>query len=146
MSAFFVVFFSRRRRHTRCALVTGVQTCALPIYESSPFFAFPVKGQYMWRDLERLCAKYHLDWKQPSSFPRTSILASRIGCSHVDATWLPAFVRAVYHANFAEDRDIADDATIHACLRALALDADAISAHAPGPADQTKPRAPGAQA
>src|SRR3546814_15598463 len=54
-------------------------------YESSPFFAFPVKGQYMWRDLERLCAKYHLDWKQPSSFPRTSILASRIGCSPVDA-------------------------------------------------------------
>src|SRR3546814_4923540 len=29
MCAFF--FFSSRRRHTRCALVTGVQTCALPI-------------------------------------------------------------------------------------------------------------------
>src|SRR3546814_13874163 len=28
----FVFFFSSRRRHTRCALVTGVQTCALPIY------------------------------------------------------------------------------------------------------------------
>src|SRR3546814_2307546 len=33
---FFVIvmilfFFSSRRRHTRCALVTGVQTCALPI-------------------------------------------------------------------------------------------------------------------
>src|SRR3546814_6330406 len=27
----FHVFFSSRRRHTRCALVTGVQTCALPI-------------------------------------------------------------------------------------------------------------------
>src|SRR3546814_3837365 len=26
------LFFSSRRRHTRCALVTGVQTCALPIY------------------------------------------------------------------------------------------------------------------
>src|SRR3546814_5571212 len=26
------VFFSSRRRHTRCALVTGVHTCALPIY------------------------------------------------------------------------------------------------------------------
>src|SRR3546814_937884 len=25
-------YFSSRRRHTRCALVTGVQTCALPIY------------------------------------------------------------------------------------------------------------------
>src|SRR3546814_15646990 len=34
MLVIFVVdfFFSSRRRHTRCALVTGVQTCALPIY------------------------------------------------------------------------------------------------------------------
>src|SRR3546814_3583674 len=30
----FVFFFSSRRRHTRCALVTGVQTCALPIYRA----------------------------------------------------------------------------------------------------------------
>src|SRR3546814_14418742 len=29
---FVIFFFSSRRRHTRCALVTGVQTCALPIY------------------------------------------------------------------------------------------------------------------
>src|SRR3546814_10333147 len=28
----FFFFCSSRRRHTRCALVTGVQTCALPIY------------------------------------------------------------------------------------------------------------------
>src|SRR3546814_5841100 len=28
----YYFFFSSRRRHTRCALVTGVQTCALPIY------------------------------------------------------------------------------------------------------------------
>src|SRR3546814_19892677 len=31
MYSFGVFFFSSRRRHTRCALVTGVQTCALPI-------------------------------------------------------------------------------------------------------------------
>src|SRR3546814_3647339 len=29
-------FFSSRRRHTRCALVTGVQTCALPISNKRP--------------------------------------------------------------------------------------------------------------
>src|SRR3546814_7103259 len=29
---FCCFFWSSRRRHTRCALVTGVQTCALPIY------------------------------------------------------------------------------------------------------------------
>src|SRR3546814_18573830 len=32
-------FFSSRRLHTRCALVTGVQTCALPIYVEIPDFA-----------------------------------------------------------------------------------------------------------
>src|SRR3546814_7673541 len=32
-------FFSSRRRHTRCALVTGVQTCALPI---SPLIVTPL--------------------------------------------------------------------------------------------------------
>src|SRR3546814_2804359 len=33
MFVFYVLFFfSSRRRHTRCALVTGVQTCALPIF------------------------------------------------------------------------------------------------------------------
>src|SRR3546814_5458343 len=31
LSVFFFFIFSSRRRHTRCALVTGVQTCALPI-------------------------------------------------------------------------------------------------------------------
>src|SRR3546814_7753317 len=36
----YVFFFSSRRRHTRCALVTGVQTCALPICYPS----FAVRG------------------------------------------------------------------------------------------------------
>src|SRR3546814_5133709 len=32
-----IFFFSSRRRHTRCALVTGVQTCALPIFPPAVF-------------------------------------------------------------------------------------------------------------
>src|SRR3546814_20951363 len=41
---FFVCFFfSSRRRHTRCALVTGVQTCALPIFEAPKPAAEPPK-------------------------------------------------------------------------------------------------------
>src|SRR3546814_6607818 len=32
-----IFFFSSRRRHTRCALVTGVQTCALPISQAGAF-------------------------------------------------------------------------------------------------------------
>src|SRR3546814_11601897 len=34
MYTFFYCFISSRRRHTRCALVTGVQTCALPIWSA----------------------------------------------------------------------------------------------------------------
>src|SRR3546814_6589774 len=41
---FIVVIFSSRRRHTRCALCTGVQTCALPI---SP------THEYVW-DIDKL--------------------------------------------------------------------------------------------
>src|SRR3546814_337773 len=37
-------FFSSRRRHTRCALVTGVQTCALPIYPGTVRRA-PLRGR-----------------------------------------------------------------------------------------------------
>src|SRR3546814_9244950 len=40
----FIFFFSSRRRHTRCALVTGVQTCALPISESDDIKSPPVTG------------------------------------------------------------------------------------------------------
>src|SRR3546814_5519765 len=37
-------FFSSRRRHTRCALVTGVQTCALPIF----FRRRPALARPLW--------------------------------------------------------------------------------------------------
>src|SRR3546814_1646157 len=45
----FVFFFSSRRRHTRCALVTGVQTCALPISDGKH-----VGTWMMARPLDRL--------------------------------------------------------------------------------------------
>src|SRR3546814_2012726 len=35
MCMWLFFFFSSRRRHTRCALVTGVQTCALPISQET---------------------------------------------------------------------------------------------------------------
>src|SRR3546814_2436504 len=48
MSCFFF-FFSSRRRHTRCALVTGVQTCALPIYLAVHRVH---DGRWLWVELE----------------------------------------------------------------------------------------------
>src|SRR3546814_1533118 len=41
-------FFSSRRRHTRCALVTGVQTCALPIYLNNAFRQLGIVKAMSW--------------------------------------------------------------------------------------------------
>src|SRR3546814_8329492 len=46
---FLFFFFSSRRRHTRCALVTGVQTCALPISsDDCAVQAFRLPGRPVW--------------------------------------------------------------------------------------------------
>jgi 2-hydroxychromene-2-carboxylate isomerase len=71
----------------------------------SPFNVHPERGRYMWRDLERLCEKYHLPWLRPSTFPRNSVLAARVACCAGAA--VGPVVRAAFRANFAEDRDIA---------------------------------------
>src|SRR3546814_17827423 len=49
---FFYFFFSSRRRHTRCALVTGVQTCALPISWASTILTSGTSSLSRWWTLE----------------------------------------------------------------------------------------------
>ena len=85
-------------------------------WNDSPFNIYPVKGRYMWRDLERICAAHEIPFRRPSQFPRNGLLAARVACRFSEAPWVPAFVRAVYRANFAEDRDISAPDTIARCL------------------------------
>ena len=88
----------------------------------SPFNLFPAKGRYMWRDLERICAAQGIPFRRPSQFPRNGLLAARVACCFADASWLPGFVRAVYRANFEEDLDISDPATVTRCLASSGQD------------------------
>jgi 2-hydroxychromene-2-carboxylate isomerase len=103
-------------------------------WKDSPFNVYPVKGRYMWRDLERTCAKYDLPLRRPSRFPRNGLHAARVALLGAGEPWGPDFVRAVYHANFADDRDVADPAVLGEILATLGLDGRAIlaAAHAPG--------------
>lgn len=78
----------------------------------SPFNAFPVKGQYMWRDMERVCAEEGLPLNHPSQFPRNSLLAARVAVAGLDDGWTPDFTRKVYEANFVADLDISDPAVL----------------------------------
>lgn len=100
----------------------------------SPFNAFPVKGQYMWRDMERVCAEEGLPLNHPSQFPRNSLLAARVAIAGLDDGWTPDFSRKVYEANFVADQDISSPDVLgpliaeaggspHAALEAAGSDA-----------------------
>jgi 2-hydroxychromene-2-carboxylate isomerase len=110
-------------------------------WNDSPFNLYPVKGRYMWRDLERLCRKADLPFHHPSRFPRPSLIAARVAASGRHAPWGPAFVRAVYRANFVEDREIGDAEVVHQILQGLELDAEALLAEAATPASKDRLRA-----
>jgi 2-hydroxychromene-2-carboxylate isomerase len=91
-------------------------------WNDSPFNIYDAKGRYMWRDVQRICERLAVPFRRPSTFPRSGLLAARIACWFDGAPWLPAFVRAVYVANFGEDRDIADPAVVATCLDAAGQD------------------------
>jgi 2-hydroxychromene-2-carboxylate isomerase len=98
--------------------------------QDSPFNLQPVRGRYMWRDLERLCERYGLPWRKPSAFPRRSILAARAACALEGDPRQADCIRGLFRANFAEDRDIDDPAVVGAVLRACGADAEAVLARA----------------
>jgi len=91
-------------------------------WADSPFNIYPVKGRYMWRDLERVCSGLGIGFRRPSVFPRNGLLAARVACAFSDAEWIPRFVRNVYTANFVEDRDIMDPGVVSECLAGLVAD------------------------
>src|SRR3546814_1051787 len=64
----FGFFFSSRRRHTRCALVTGVQTCALPISQR-----LLVAGQFVGVIVERAQSQ------QALVIPQAAIVVDQAG-------------------------------------------------------------------
>jgi 2-hydroxychromene-2-carboxylate isomerase len=95
-----------------------------PIFQSqgwndSPFNLYPVKGRYMWRDMERLCGREGLPWRRPTRFPRSGLLAARVTCAVAGESWCPDLVRRIYRANFAEDREISEAGTIGEILDGL---------------------------
>lgn len=98
--------------------------------KDSPFNVNPVRGRYMWRDVERLCAKHGVPWRRPTVFPRNSVLASRVACAGEGAPWLGDFIRGVFRANFAEDRDISDPSMLAKLLKGFGVDPEPVLAQA----------------
>ena len=109
-------------------------------WNDSPFNLFEARGRYMWRDIERLCAKYDAPLRRPTVFPRNPLLPARVALFGAGQDWLPGFARAVYRANFAEDRDISDPMLIEEILRTLNQDAPSLLARAVDPENKERLR------
>lgn len=90
-------------------------------WQSSPFLEQKEKLAYMWRDLERQCEKYGLQWKRPTIFPRVAVLPLRVALAYAQEPWVGDFCRAAMLQNFAEDRDIGTVESVGRALTALGL-------------------------
>ena len=97
--------------------------------KDSPFNIFPVKGRYMWRDMERICEGLGIPWRQPAPFPQNGVLAARCVLA-LDELARPAFSQRMYAAQFGEGRNIADQTTVRDVLSTLGHDAASIMAKA----------------
>ena len=98
-------------------------------WRDSPFNLYPVKGRYMWRDLERICAALGLPLTRPDPFPQNSLLAARVALALDDAL-RPAFSRAVYRAEFGQGRPIDAAATLGGLLTEIGVAAELALARA----------------
>lgn len=110
------------------------------------FVAQKEKGRYVWRDMERQCAKLGIPWRRPSAFPRDPLPAARIALLGAEAPWVGAFCRRVMTLNFAEDRDIAARQTLADVLEGLGLEAGPLLQAAEAPATRARLRAQTAEA
>src|SRR3546814_9353168 len=85
-------FYSRRRRHTICALVTGVQTCALPIY------LIPLMDGSEPRQLRRYVRDRGAEGKRRDDTPARFVLEvdlSRLGALQFDGLYRSTEMRRV---------------------------------------------------
>jgi 2-hydroxychromene-2-carboxylate isomerase len=100
-------------------------------WNDSPFNIFGAKGRYMWRDLARVCEAERLPLKlPPAKFPQNGLKAARLALAGVREGWTPSFTRAVFAANYAEQKDISEEATLRAILSALRVGGACCSQHA----------------
>src|SRR3546814_2700575 len=103
MSVFF--FFPSRRRHPMCALVTGVQTCALPIFfGSAPLLALRLDGRL---DGPRLLGQDTVNQVLGDTLPlrlagRLDLASLRLDIDHLQANAGTAAVSASGPFNLAD--------------------------------------------
>ena len=89
---------------------------------SSPFVLDPLRGAYMWRDMERRAQRYNLSFTRPEIFPMNGLKAARLMTAALDESWSGNFAKLVFEAQFANGHDIADEDVLKAALLECEVD------------------------
>lgn len=112
--------------------------------------ACPPKATYMLQDLSRWAAHYGVPFRFASRFPISSLRAMRLlvaaGLASGSDTGHPGLAKALFHAAWADDRDLGSDAELRAICADLGLPADPLLAACDTPAVKDRLRALGDEA
>ena len=92
-------------------------------FPTSPFVLEPVRGAYMWRDIERRARLHGLPFRRPSRFPANGLRAARVMTAARHEIWAGDFARAVMAAAFQRDQDISEKSALAQILDDLGVDA-----------------------
>ncbi|MCG7519650.1 2-hydroxychromene-2-carboxylate isomerase [Ruegeria sp. Ofav3-42] len=82
-----------------------------------PFAGKPVKSAYMWRDIERRSAKYHLHAKLPAPYPISDLaLANQVALLGMSDGWGKAFTQNLYRIWFEDGIEAGSETAISEAL------------------------------
>jgi 2-hydroxychromene-2-carboxylate isomerase len=99
-------------------------------WNDSPFNLYPSKGRWMWRDVPRRAGQRGESMRQPTEFPRNSVLAARVALVALEDGFGEACVRATYRAEFSEDADISRPEVMERVVSGLGRDGAGVVARA----------------
>lgn len=102
--------------------------------QNIPFAGKPVKSAYMWRDIERRAAKYHIHAKLPAPYPISDLaLANQVALMGMQDGWGKAFTQNLYRIWFEEGTEAGSESALSEALLRCQQDPRLTLARARGP-------------
>lgn len=102
--------------------------------QNIPFAGKPVKTAYMWRDIERRAAKYHLHAKLPAPYPISDLaLANQVALMGMPEGWGQGFTQALYGIWFQDRVEAGSEVALTEALHRVQQDPRLVLAQARTP-------------
>lgn len=102
--------------------------------QNVPFAGKPVKSAYMWRDIERRAAKYHIHAKLPAPYPISDLpLANQIALLGMNEGWGKDFTQNLYRIWFEDGVEASSETALSEALLRCQQDPRLVLSRARGP-------------